>query len=441
MSAFWRGEAGALVLAACGAALGAWLGEGRPWAAAAGAVLLLAAWALGHARASQAVLNWLRQETLPEPPRLPSGWAELAYRVHRRSRAEAQALELERQRQAHLLSAIEASPNGVMLLEQGDHIEWCSRRAATHLGLDAQRDVGQRVTNLVRHPQFVARLALGDDAEPALFSVGGDHWVSAQVARYGENSRLVLTQDVTTLERTEAMRRDFVANVSHEIRTPLTVVAGFVETLRDLPLQPAERERVVALMHTQTQRMQALVADLLALAQLEGSERPGSEDWWPLGAWLEECLATAKALSAGRHRFEIEPAAPLEVAGSHHELLSALSNLLSNAVRYTPDQGLIILRTQAQPNGQLQVQVHDSGIGIPREHLPRLTERFYRVDQSRSRNTGGTGLGLAIVKHVMQRHGGELEVSSELGKGSTFTLVLPSSRVRAAAPGDQEARR
>jgi two-component system, OmpR family, phosphate regulon sensor histidine kinase PhoR len=376
------------------------------------------------------LMAWVTQGAAGQAPRLKGLWSELAYRMERLLQARAHDARKEQDRNAHLLAALEASPNGVMLLDDKDHIEWCSRQAAAHLGLDPQRDHGQHVTNLVRHPAFVARLAQGDDAAAALVERPGDMTVSAYVRRYGEGSRLVLTQDVTERERTESMRRTFVANVSHEIRTPLTVVAGYVETLRDLPLSDAERGRALHHMHTQTQRMQALVADLLVLAQLEGSDQPNAHDWLPLGALVGDAVNTASSLSAGRHRLEAAIPPGIEVAGSGSELMSALSNLLSNAVRYTPNDGLIDVKAIVQESGTLQIDVRDSGIGIAREHLSRLTERFYRVDQSRSRDTGGTGLGLAIVKHVMQRHGGELLLSSEPGKGSTFSLLLPAARVR-----------
>jgi two-component system, OmpR family, phosphate regulon sensor histidine kinase PhoR len=242
------------------------------------------------------------------------------------------------------------------------------------------------------------------------------------------------------------MRRDFVANVSHEIRTPLTVLAGFVETMAQLPLTEVERRRVLGLMEQQANRMQTLVGDLLTLAQLEGSPRPAGDRWLPLAGLFRRALADAVALSAGRHRIEAGSEAEgldsVEVAGSENELFSAVSNLLTNAVRYTPEGGLVQLHWRWREDGAGEIEVRDSGIGIAREHLPRLTERFYRVDGSRSRDTGGTGLGLSIVKHVVQRHGGEIDISSEPGKGSSFRLVFPALRLRlrprslATAPQD-----
>jgi two-component system phosphate regulon sensor histidine kinase PhoR len=226
------------------------------------------------------------------------------------------------------------------------------------------------------------------------------------------------------------MRRDFVANVSHEIRTPLTVLAGFVETMAQLPLTEVERRRVLVLMGQQTQRMQDLVGDLLTLAQLEGSPRPAADRWLDLTTLLRRAISDAKALSADRHSVVAVGDEDLEVAASETELFSAVANLLNNAVRYTPEGGRIELAWRGREDGGLDLMVRDTCPGIAREHLPRLTERFYRVDGSRSRDTGGTGLGLSIVKHVIQRHGGEIDIQSEPGRGSCFKLVLPPLRVR-----------
>ena len=235
--------------------------------------------------------------------------------------------------------------------------------------------------------------------------------------------------------QSEAMRRDFVANVSHEIRTPLTVLVGFVETLANLPLQEAERQRLLGMMGQQTHRMQTLVADLLTLAQLEGSPQPLADQWVSTQELLAQVEVEARGLSRGRHLIQFPDEAALQaqaadIAGIRTELLSALTNLTSNAVRYTPEGGRVSVSWTLRPSGGGTFEVRDSGIGIAREHLPRLTERFYRVDGSRSRETGGTGLGLSIVKHVAQRHGAELELESEPGKGSVFRITFPPARVR-----------
>jgi two-component system phosphate regulon sensor histidine kinase PhoR len=237
------------------------------------------------------------------------------------------------------------------------------------------------------------------------------------------------------------MRRDFVANVSHEIRTPLTVLAGFVETMSTLSLTEVERRRVLALMSQQTDRMQALVADLLTLAQLEGSPRPAADRWVHAAALMQRARTDALQLSAGRHQLSFSGGDDAEVAGAETELLSAIGNLVSNAVRYTPEGGRIDVAFAWRADGAAELRVVDTGPGIAKEHLPRLTERFYRVDGSRSRDTGGTGLGLSIVKHVVQRHGGDIEIESEVGRGTTMRLVLPAARLRrtpARAPAAQD---
>ena len=380
------------------------------------------------------LMQWVRGERTEPAPRDRAFWGELGYRVEKALHLARREIEAERTRQRTFLAAIDASPNGVLLLDERDQIEWCNSVAADHLGLDPQRDLRQRITNLVRDPAFVAYLQEGRFEQPVHFAARrGQGTLSVLVRRYGEGMKLVLSQDVTERERTEAMRRDFVANVSHEIRTPLTVLAGFVETLASLPLTEAERQRVLALMQQQTDRMQALVADLLTLAQLEGSPRPPADRWVPVQSLLDQAIADARAHSAGQHTLLAAPGGDDEIAGSLTELQSALGNLVTNAVRYTPAGGRVELRWLRRADGSGCFEVQDTGPGIAREHLPRLTERFYRVDGSRSRETGGTGLGLSIVKHVMQRHGGEVDVDSELGKGSCFRLIFPPARVRVAA--------
>jgi len=297
------------------------------------------------------------------------------------------------------------------------------------------RDQRQMVTNLLRAPAFVAYIEAGEFAEPLeIAAPSGRMKLSLLVRPYGEGQKLLLSQDVTERERMETMRRDFVANVSHEIRTPLTVLSGFVETLASVPLSTTEQPRVLSLMRQQTQRIQSLVDDLLTLAQLEGSPRPPADRWLAADAVVAQALADAEMLSAGRHAIAAELQPRIEVAGLSAELASAMGNLLGNAVRYTPEGGRIDVRWLVRDgDGCAVFEVRDNGPGIAREHLPRLTERFYRVDGSRSRETGGTGLGLAIVKHVIQRHGGELEIESEPGQGSVFRLVLPAARVRIKA--------
>ena len=386
------------------------------------------------------LMDWLRGDLEREAPRDRGFWGEAAYRVERALRMRERALTQEQERFAQFMSAIEASPNGVLLLDAADQIQWLNPMAAAHFGLDPARDLLQRVTNLVRSPTFVAYLQAGAFDEPVVFATpGGDSTLSVIVSRYGDNMRLVLSQDITERERTEAMRRDFVANVSHEIRTPLTVLAGFVETISSLPLTEVERERVLALMTQQTARMTTLVEDLLTLAKLEGSPRPTCDRWTPVARLFKQVESEALGLSAGRHTLRFSHQGNDEMAGNDSEWISAIGNLVSNAVRYTPAGGTITVSWAHRPDGNAEIEVKDTGPGIAREHIGRLTERFYRVDGSRSRDTGGTGLGLSIVKHVVQRHGGELDIQSELGRGSVFRIVVPAARVRPLAPALQVA--
>ena len=399
------------------------------------------------------LIHWLRGSQDEPAPRDAGLWGELGYRIERSIRLRELTAAREGERLTQFLSAMEASPNGVMLLDAGDQIEWCNSLAADHFGLDPRRDRRQRVTNLVRAPAFVAYLQAGNFDQAVQFpDPPGRRSLSVQVRTYGAEQKLVLSQDITERERSEAMRRDFVANVSHEIRTPLTVLAGFIETMVNLSLTEVERKRVLVLMTQQADRMGTLVGDLLTLAQLEGSPHPAADRWVALRPLLVQVQADARQLSAGRHVLVFPDAVltspalangpmPMtaEIAGAQTELLSAITNLVSNAIRYTPQGGRIELSWVRQADGSGVIAVADTGPGIAREHLPRLTERFYRVDGSRSRDTGGTGLGLAIVKHVVQRHGGELDIRSEVGKGSCFRLVFPAARVRdgerAAASG------
>jgi len=413
---------------------------GRPAESPVASVLIGAAVAVGllavvDTLRGYRLISWLRGQQDHQAPRDTGFWGEIGYRVERSIRTREEGLSLERTRLAQFLSAIEASPNGVLLLDENEQIEWCNSVAADHFGLDPQRDRRQRVTNLVRAPTFVAYLQQGRFEEAVTFpKPRGDGTLSVLVRGYGEGMRLVLSQDITDRERHDGMRRDFVANVSHEIRTPLTVLSGFIETMQNLPLTDVERTRVLALMAQQTQRMQTLVSDLLTLAQLEGSPRPTADRWVALAPLFAQVEADARALSAGRHTITVARAGDVSLAGAQAELYSAVTNLVGNAVRYTPEAGRIDVGWRTLADGTGEISVTDTGPGIAREHLPRLTERFYRVDGSRSRDTGGTGLGLSIVKHVVQRHGGELDIQSEPGKGSCFRLLLPAARVRQAAP-------
>jgi two-component system phosphate regulon sensor histidine kinase PhoR len=401
-------------------------------------------WMLFDAWRGYRVRSWLRHGDLALAPQISGWWGVLADRARKLLRDRERSLADSEQRLKDFLSAIQSSPNGVVMLDANAQIEWCNQTAATHLGIHPERDVMQRVGNLLRDPVFTAYMAVEHADEPVVMT-GSRHRVdrpvliSVQRHRYGEGKQLLLTRDVTLKEQAEAMRRDFVANVSHEIRTPLTVLSGFIETIQTLELNEDEKTHYLSLMATQAHRMQGLVEDLLTLSRLEGSPIPDVHQQLPVAGLMATCEQEARGLSAtfaqGNVAHDIHFVINPEVAdsvilGEPRELQSALSNLVSNAVRYTPAGGDVHVLVDQGIEGTLLIEVRDSGLGIAAEHVPRLTERFYRVDRSRSRDSGGTGLGLAIVKHVMQRHGGSLSITSEVGHGSCFKLVLPAKRWR-----------
>ena len=409
-----------------------------------GALIAGSAWMLLDAWRGYRVRSWLRKGDLGMAPNMSGWWGVVLDRARKLLRDRERSLDASDQRLKDFLSAIQASPNGVVMLDAYAQIEWCNQTAATHLGIHPERDLMQRVGNLLRDPVFAAYMAVEQPVEPVVLA-GYRHRIerpvriSLQRHRYGEGKQLLLTRDVTLLEQAEAVRRDFVANVSHEIRTPLTVMSGFIETLQTLDLTADEQTRYLALMGLQANRMQGLVEDLLTLSRLEGSPVPSFENVLPIHRLLQSCEQEARGLSqtiaSGEEKqdiqFDISPTLiDVVVMGEVREIQSALSNLVSNAVRYTPAGGRIHVAVEPGDEGALWMTVSDTGAGIAAEHLPRLTERFYRVDRSRSRDSGGTGLGLAIVKHVMQRHGGSLLITSQVGKGSQFKLVFPANRWR-----------
>jgi len=440
---------GFVCFAFIGGALGWWLAsrEGLAW----GLLLGSAGWQLMDYFHARRLLTWLRSEQSNETPvlmsgtqpRLPGVWGEVADRLRRLLKNRHEQSRESQARLDEFMAALQASPNGVVLLDEEGRIEWCNQTAAQHFGFDARRDIEQHIANLVREPAFSAYMAAASFSHevviPGNFSTAGRPVkLSVHAHRYGKEKKLLLSRDITALEQAEAMRRDFVANVSHEIRTPLTVVAGFIETLQNLPLKKPDRDRYMVLMAQQSQRMQTLVEDLLTLSRLEGSPLPGSHEWTPTASLFSQCEQESRALSSilapKGHRLHFEPGTACDIAGIQRELCSALCNLVNNAVRYTPEAGLIRVSWTCLADGRGQFRVQDSGPGIAAEHLPRLTERFYRVDRSRSRETGGTGLGLAIVKHVVQRHGAELLIESQIGKGSCFSIIFPAARVRQLQP-------
>ena len=396
-------------------------------------------WLMIDLRRGHKLRRWLRTGDTTSPPQIPGYWGEITNRVRRLLRDRDRLLRDSDARLQEFLSAIQASPNGVVLLDAEGRIEWCNETAAVHFGFDARRDVLQLIGNLVRDPTFVDYLSAGDYTRDVVMPGPGSSSsrpvrLSVQLHPYGEGRALMMSRDVTALEQADAMRRDFVANVSHEIRTPLTVLGGFVETMQNLPLEARERERYLALMAQQAERMQSLVRDLLTLSRLEGSPPPRSDEWIAVRELIGQCEQEGRDLSMLMsemgHDLRVEIAQDCDIAGSSLELHSAMANLVNNAIRYTPTGGKVVVTWRVLEDGSGEFAVTDTGPGIGPEHLPRLTERFYRIDRSRSRETGGTGLGLAIVKHVAQRHAAHLTIDSQPGKGSRFAITLPANRVR-----------
>jgi two-component system phosphate regulon sensor histidine kinase PhoR len=394
------------------------------------ALLTLAVLFIVHLNYLSLLGLWLERPTLAS---IPDGWGSWAgvftrlYKAQRASEINERRLLDNEERFRRTISAL---PEGIVLIDATLQIEWCNPVAEQHLGISLRADQGLRLTNLVRDPVFIAFMTSGNFEEPLVFRpLANPSLVLSIVLIDFEPSRsIVISRDVTQSERVDAMRRDFVANVSHELRTPLTVVKGFVETLLDAqPPLDETRQRHLQLMYEQASRMHRLVEDLLMLSRLEAAETPLADDDVDVGSLLGEVESEARALSDGRHVITLEAEA-LRVRGSRDELRSAFGNLVSNAIRYTAAGGHIALRWRSLEGG-IAFEVEDTGIGIAPEHLPRLTERFYRIDRSRSRETGGTGLGLAIVKHVLMRHHGRLLVHSQPGRGSVFSAWLPANRV------------
>ncbi|HYD62392.1 MAG TPA: phosphate regulon sensor histidine kinase PhoR [Noviherbaspirillum sp.] len=366
----------------------------------------------------------------PSSAKLPDGWGawtDIFARLYRMRRGDeknqAELSEwLQRFRQAMSLL-----PDGVVIMDDVLFLEWCNPAAEKHLGLQLDRDKGMRVTNLVRSPEFMDYIILGRYDQPLTLSFK-DRKLVVQIIPFENRRQILVTHDATESERIEMMRRDFIANASHELRTPLTVINGFLEIATSQPdLDPQTRMSHLKLMTEQGQRMQNLVEDMLTLTRLESVEYPLRPEKVNVRVLLEQIEQEAIALSAGRHAISMQCNGP-DLKGGTEELRSAFGNLVSNAVRYTPEGGSINIKWEMKEAGP-QFVVQDTGIGIRPEHISRLTERFYRVDKSRSRETQGTGLGLAIVKHVLLRHDASLHIDSEPEKGSTFTVKFPRKLV------------
>ncbi len=386
-----------------------------------------------HLRHQLLVHRWAKGPLDAPVPEGRGSWTGTMDAIHRRVK-----LRSAYQRDLKLLidrfqRASNAIPDGVVALDEQNRIEWANASAMAMFGLTLPGDLGQPIVNLVRSPEFSRYVDEGDFADPVVFeSLRDGRQLSIQIVPFGVRETLLIAHDVTQIESVARMRRDFIANVSHELKTPLTVVSGFIETLQDLDLEPRQRSRYLSLMLEQARNMHRLVNDLLTLSSLESEHNPLQDTGFGIVALLLELSADAKALSHDQHAIALEIGEAATIQGNRDELASAFGNLVSNAVRYTPAGGSITLRWEVSADGTGRFSVTDSGIGIAPEHIPRLTERFYRVDRSRSRATGGTGLGLAIVKHVLLRHQAELEITSEPGRGSTFAVRIPARRIRRA---------
>ena len=359
-------------------------------------------------------------------------WQDIFLNVERKAkdwRQEILRSELEYKR---FIQAVQASPNGLVMLDEEDQIEWCNNICKEHLRLDPLRDARQPITFLLRHPDFVKYMLRANFSEPLnldFMGVNGNLMLLLQVFPYGENRKLLLSQDITILKKNESIRQDFVANVSHELRTPLTVLNGFLETLRDLPLNEVERKKYINLMSAQSTRMLTLVEELLILTRLDNSPISEKTSVVKVADLVQRIVEDGRGLSNGNHIIRLSIVSKKNILGAENELFSAFGNLLTNAIRYTPEGGTIHVYWEDAPDGGAIYSVRDTGIGIAPEHISRVTERFYRVDRSRSRDTGGTGLGLAIVKHVAMRHSALLNIESTLAVGSVFSIIFNKDRI------------
>jgi len=395
------------------------------WAGLAVGLLMFLLWHIRHLARLQA---WLAN---PLPGKVPEGegiWDQVLAALHRLERDAAKREQALSDALAQMRRAVQALPDGLVLLDAAHRIEWCNRTAESQLQLDGRADLGQNIGNLVREPEFIEYLQADDQSTPVRITPRQGVALALRLIPFGQSQKLLLTRDVTQTERVDAMRRDFVANVSHELRTPLTVLVGFLETLQNLKLDPQRQRDYLGMMQEQAARMQRIIDDLLTLSSLDGAPPAAADKRVPVRSLIERLRADAEALSGGKHRIEVVMDTPSDLLGVDSELASAFGNLVSNAIRYTPAGGTVTLAWRDAADGA-RFSVEDTGIGIDAEHLPRLAERFYRVDRSRSRETGGTGLGLAIAKRALARHEATLEIQSEPGKGSRFSARFPARRL------------
>lgn len=375
--------------------------------------------------------HWLSTGTGP-PPRSGQGvWGEVYYQLYRLRQHYRRRKRNITQYLRRFQDLTSAMPDATVVLRTSGEIEWFNAAAGRLLGLRTPQDIGQRIMNLMRHPVFIQHFHTQRFGDPVEFPspVNEVMMLSVSIVPYGKEQLLLVARDNTRLYKLEQVRRDFVANVSHELRTPLTVISGFLETLSDDPETRLDaRQYALQLMSQQTARMQHIVDELLFLSRLETEQRPVRLEQVAVSAMLRTLYEEAKSLSGGRHEIRLEADQDLQLRGNQEELRSAFTNLVSNAVRYTPAGGTVTIRWYADGVGA-HFQVQDTGVGIAEHDIPRLTERFYRVDAARSRQSGGTGLGLAIVKHVLERHDASLKIDSKPGVGSTFSCDFPASSI------------
>jgi len=381
--------------------------------------------------------NWLDKDKSGDVPDATGLWGEVFNRLYAIDRATGRTIDELQSMATRFQQAASALPDAMVILSRYQDIEWMNPMAERLLAIRSSTDIGQPITNLVRHPGF--RSFLEKPYSDEEYEMNSPAWPSRSLSLrrvpYGASQELLIARDVTRVRRLETMRSQFVANVSHELRSPITVLSGYLETLKDVDKpDPEVMRQAIKTMYSQAKRMERLVTDLLALSQLETeSSLPGNIEV-KVAALLAGLVESARILSGdAKHNIELDADESINLVGNQSELHSVFANLINNAVRYTPPGGVIKVSWEAAGKDAL-FSVTDTGPGIAPQHIPRLTERFYRVDVDRSRETGGTGLGLAIVKHVLDRHDGKLNIVSELGKGSTFECRFPAERVRKSTP-------
>ncbi len=383
-----------------------------------------------HFRNFKRLDRWSRNPIVDPTDQETGEWDSIFSRLYRHEKQHLTRIDQCEHEIEMLIAANQVLSDGIILLNHNHQIAFCNTTAESQLTLNSSRDKGQPITHLVRQPEFVDYMQAGNFEQPLVFRPErrAGLVLSLRVRPYAGNRSLLQITDITQTDRLDNMRRDFVANVSHELRTPLTVLAGFLETLQELDLSREEQNSYLALMAEQSRRMQSIVQDLLTLSSIESGPPPENERV-DMARLMDKLHRDAMSLSAGRHEIVLEADRQGDLMGSEPELVSALGNLVANAVRYTPAGGRVHILWQISENGAV-FAVEDTGIGIEAKHIPRLTERFYRVDRGRSRDAGGTGLGLAIVKHTLNRHQAKLEIKSTPGKGSRFTAHFPAARVQ-----------